>query len=195
VICGRIVGVARTVLFDPTTGQTFIDQWQRYDWRLLQNGAVHRVDDSANLRRAGELLAGLGYLVHVLDAASWNAEGDVHGALSGAFSFPAYCGRNLDALNDVLGDVAEFSYGSDPDSTGTVLAIDNYDRVVDMDPEFAYAVVDVFAYRARYAALLGHPMLCIVATTADLGEVGATRVLRETPLAEDATGASGESIG
>lgn len=174
----------RRLLFDPTAGQAFVDQWLRYDYRLLQRGHVHRVDDTPSLRRAASLLIGLGYLVHRVDASDWRSESDLHDGLAAAMSFPGYYGRNLDAFNDVLCDVAEFRYGSDAASTGTALLIDGYDSVHDISPRLAHAVVDIFALRAQHAALLGHPLLCIVTSTADLGPVGAVGVSRDMPLDE-----------
>lgn len=168
--------MARRLVFDPTAGQEFVDQWRRYDWRLLLLGHVHRVDDTASLDQAGAVLAELGYLVHRVDAGGLRTAHELHDALAAAMSFPAHYGRNLDALNDVLSDVAAYEYGSDPATTGTVLLLDGYDRVSDIDPWLAHAVVDIFACQARFAALLGHPMLCVAATMADLGAVGAMMV-------------------
>lgn len=173
--------MTRELLFDPTDPDTWPRRRRRYDWRLLLSGPVHRVDDSQGLRTATGELRALGYLVHDLDAARWRTPADLHGALAAAMSFPHHYGGNLDALNDVLRDVAEFNHGADPASTGTVLAIDGYDRVLEIDSDLAHAVLDVFATAARYGALLGHPMLCLVTTAADLGEVGATAVTREEP--------------
>lgn len=54
--------------------------------------------------------------------------------------------------------------------------------MVEIDPRLAHEVVDIFASCARLGALLGHPMLCLVSTTADLGDVGGMRVHSATPL-------------
>jgi hypothetical protein len=73
-----------------------------------------------------------------------------------------YYGRNLDALNDCLRDVATFDYGSDPDSTGTVVAFRHYDQIVSMDSDRAQAVLDIFTDRARDGLLIGHRMMVLV---------------------------------
>lgn len=171
----------RALVFDATAGTGFADQARRYDWRLLRNSFVHRYEDAGQLRAASTALAKLGYLVHELDAASWRSSGELHDALASALSLPGHYGRNLDALLDVLRDVAEYLYGSDPSTTGTVLAMRGYDRVVELDQRLAHAVLDVYALAARYGALLGHPMLCLVVSTAELGSVGATAIPRATP--------------
>ncbi|WP_254923129.1 barstar family protein [Rhodococcus sp. OK302] len=97
----------------------------------------------------------------------------MHTAFANAMSFPAYYGCNLDALNDVLSDVAGFDYGSDPASFGTVLAIAGYDTLAEIDRGTADAVLDIFAVQARLAALYAHPMLCLVeSTVTDFPAVG-----------------------
>ena len=84
----------------------------RYETRRgpgVHGGGVHRGPPGPLVVR---------HLVHHLDAATRRTEDDLHDALASALSFPGYYGRNLNALNDVLGDVAEYAYGSDPDTTG-----------------------------------------------------------------------------
>lgn len=176
-----MAAMTRRPLFDPTDVETFRDRTAGYDWHLLRSSPVHRVDTSAELRVAADRLTELGYDLHRLTARGWRTRDDVHAALAEALSFPGYHGHNLDALDDCLRDVAEFEYGSDPAAAGTVLAIDDGDRLVAIDPEFAHAVLDSYAGAAQYGALLGHPMLCLVATTAELAPVGARPVPRERP--------------
>lgn len=180
--------MARALVFDPTAGQAFVEQWQRYDYGLLQNGYVHRFDPADDLSRATGELTRLGYLVHQVDASGWRNAGDLHDGLAGALSFPDYYGRNLDALNDVLGDVAMYEYGSDPDATGTVLAVRGFEQVVGFDARLAHDVLDIFAQAAQHAALLGHPMLCLVTAPADLAPVGARAVSRAWPPASPPLG-------
>lgn len=171
----------RAAVFDPTDKALIETQRQRVDWQLLQNGVVHRYDTRFALDTAAGHLAGLGYIIHLVDAATWTNLDDMHTALAAALSFPAYYGRNLDALDDVLRDVAEYHYGSDPDTTGTVLAVAGFDRLLHLDRTTAIAVLDIIAQRAATAALFGHPMLCLIDSTADgLGSVGGAPVLRQT---------------
>jgi hypothetical protein len=67
----------------------------------------------------------------------WASVEDMHTAFAAEMSFPAYYGRNLDAFNDVLRDVAAFDYGSDPNASGTVLAVTSYDTLVQLDSKTA----------------------------------------------------------
>ncbi|MDZ7931379.1 MAG: barstar family protein [Rhodococcus sp. (in: high G+C Gram-positive bacteria)] len=155
---------SRAVTFDPTDHELFVVQAQGFDWQLLQNGSVHRYGDRFGLDTASAHLAELGYVVHSLDAGLWLDTADMHTALATALSFPGSYGRNLDALNDCLGDVARYSYGSDSNSAGTVLAIAGFDSLLDIDRPTALGVLDVFARQARLSALYGHAMLCLVET-------------------------------
>lgn len=169
--------MARRPVFDPSDRDVFNEQRQRFDWSLLQNGFVYRYDTRFHLDSACERLTDLGYLVHRIDAHDWASIEDMHAAFAVEMSFPAYYGRNLDAFNDVLSDVATFDYGSDFDSTGTVLAIAGYDKLVQLDRRTAKVVLDIFAKQARLAALYGHPMLCLVESAAtDFGQVGGITV-------------------
>ena len=83
-------------------------------------------------------------------------------AVGTTLDFPDYHGKRLDALNDCLRDVATFDYGSDPDSSGTVVAFRHYDRIVSMDAKRAEAVLDIFTNRARDGLLIGHRLIVLV---------------------------------
>lgn len=170
---------SRAVIFDPTDHELFVVQAQGFDWQLLQNGSVHRYRDRFGLDTASAHLADLDYVVHRLDAGSWLDVAAMHTALATALFFPGYYGRNLDALNECLGDVGRYSYGSDSSSAGTVLAIAGFDSLLDIDRPTALGVLDIFARHARLSALYGHAMLCLIETVRDdLGKVGGTDVFQ-----------------
>jgi len=140
---------------------------------------VHRYDTAFQLDSACHRLTDLRYLVHRIDAHAWVTVGDMHTAFAQVMSFPAYYGRNLDAFDDVLSDVARFDYGSDPNSVGTVVAVAGYDTLTGIDRRTADAVLDIFAVQARVAALYAHPMLCLVESTiTDYPPVGGRPVCR-----------------
>ncbi|GIG62377.1 hypothetical protein Lfu02_67490 [Longispora fulva] len=168
--------MARTLLFDaselPPGG------WDRLDWLLLRESHVHRCADGPTLDSAVAKLERLDYKVVRLAAGSWRDGSDMHAALANALDFPGYYGRTLDALNDVLWDVAGYAYGSDPTTTGTVLALDGFERFAAGEPGTADAFLDIFASRARTALVMGHPMLCLVESRTEFPPVGATPVLR-----------------
>lgn len=82
--------------------------------------------------------------VHLVGADVVTAD-DFHDAIAEVLAFPAYYGRNLDALNDCLGDVAERAAGN------LVLWWDDWEVLASAEP---------LVFR-RVVALLGE-WLCLV---------------------------------
>lgn len=178
--------MARALIFDPTRDD-FAGSWQRLDWQLLQSSNVHRYRDDEALETTCAGLAELGYLLHRLDASEWADAAALHTALATALDFPDYYGRNLDALEDVLRDVAEYMYGSNSATTGTVLALAGYDTFAEREPVLAQHLLDGFARSARRGLLVGHPMLCLVTAGREFAEVGATPVMPALPPVQPST--------
>ncbi|MCW2863956.1 MAG: hypothetical protein JWP48_5664 [Actinoallomurus sp.] len=88
-----------------------------------------------------------------------------------------YYGHNLDAFNDLLFDIGGFrSHGTDQTTTGTVLALTDYNIFHSNFPRLAHQILDIFASQARRALLGLHPMLRLVQSTHDFEPVGATGV-------------------
>ncbi|MFI6432895.1 barstar family protein [Rhodococcus oryzae] len=165
--------MVRSALFDPTDRDLFNEQRERFDWSLLQNGTVFRYDTRFQLDSACNRLTGLGYLVHRIDANDWTSVDDMYDAFAQAMSYRRSYGGSLSAFSDVFADVGTYNFGSDPETTGTVLAIAGFDTLNSVDSRTARVILDVFAREARLAALYGHPMLCLVESNAtDLGKVG-----------------------
>ena len=102
-----------------------------------------------------EWLSANGYQIVSVPAGSWQGPSDLHRDISQALDFPGYYGKNLDALNDCLRDVALGDYGLDRRATGFVLVLTEFDRFAAVEPVGAHALLDIFAERARNAALFG----------------------------------------
>lgn len=150
------------------------------DWTLLQNGFVTKFCSTNILEKSVTWLRDFGYEIVEIETSDWASESDIHLDFAAAFSFPDYYGRNLNALRDCLRDVAEYSYGSNRDSTGTVLVLNHYDRFLHKDADLAEDVLDIFADTARLAALIGHRMICLVQSNdpaIEIRPVGATPVV------------------
>ncbi|PBC37014.1 hypothetical protein CJ179_41775 [Rhodococcus sp. ACS1] len=167
-------------MFDPTDRDLFNEQRQRFDWSLLQNGAVFRYDTRFQLDSACDRLTGLGYLVQRIDAHEWSSVEDMFDAFAEAMGYQRAYGGSTSAFSDVFADVGTFDFGSDPDSTGTVLAIAGFDTLMSLDDRTAHLILDHFAREARLAGLYAHPMLCLIESAADhrLEPVGGYNVLR-----------------
>lgn len=86
----------------------------------------------------------------------------MHNDFSEALDFPDYFGRNLDALNDCMGDVASGDYGWHRDATGLVIVLRAFDTFATVDRRTAQAMLDIFAGQARRALLIGNRIICLV---------------------------------
>lgn len=115
------------------------------------------------LTQAVERLEDRGFRVIRLEAYQWNTERDMHHAMAAALDFPDYYGRNLDALNDCLGDVACYGgYDGAPEGTGLVLVFNDYDRFAATCSRAAQVVLDIIADQARQAAVLQRRFFSLV---------------------------------
>jgi RNAse (barnase) inhibitor barstar len=149
------------------------------DRRLVSDGFISKFYRSTVLDETVVWLLEHGYQVQIVDAQSWTTEDDMHTAMALALDFPAYYGRNVDALRDCLRDVSEAEYGWDRHETGLVLVLLNYDRYLERAPRVAHAVLDIFADAARDAALIGNRMLCLIGSNnprLEIAPVGARTV-------------------
>ncbi|MFJ4230790.1 barstar family protein [Cellulosimicrobium cellulans] len=109
-----------------------------------------------------EELAARGFQVVILDAGSWSTGAEVHRDLSAALDFPAYYGRNLDALADCLSDVVAREYGWQPSAAGLALVFLGFDRFAAALPDLATALVDIVVTEARGAAEAGATMALLL---------------------------------
>lgn len=131
-------------------------EWDRLDWRLLQNGAVtlyHRVsilaEDSAWLQREG-------YRVYVLDAAAWDSAARFHDDARRVLGFPDHYGCNLAAWIDHLGELKV------PDKGGVALQFRHYDVFARAEPRMAHTILDSVESTSRRLLLTGRRMLALV---------------------------------
>ena len=121
-----------------------------------------------------------GYTIVRLDARRWNTPAEMHQDIAAALDFPDYYGRNLDALNDCLGDVIDYTYGTSQTAAGLLVTISGYDTFVHASPHTAQAVLDIIAGNARLGALTGHRLLCLIRSddpTITFDSVGAMPVI------------------
>ena len=102
------------------------------------------------------------YDVVEFDAGSWASDTDMYDVVALGLNFPDYFGRNLDALNDCISDVASGDYGWRPDSTGLVIVLRAFDAFATVEPRTAQIMLDIFADQARRAILIGNRIICLV---------------------------------
>jgi len=150
------------------------------DWALLQNGYVHLFWRSQVLDETVNWLRSHNYQIIGADAAGWAEPIDMLSNLGKTLQFPDYYGRNLDALNDCLRDVAFYEFAARTDSAGTVLVMAHFDTFARRHRQAAQALLDIYAGVARIGMLAGHRMLCLVQSddpAVEFDPVGASRVM------------------
>ncbi len=132
------------------------------DWQLAQSGPISMFPTASALDEVVESLRPLGYRIITADLTNWSTESDLHDEMASKLDFPAYYGRNLDALHDCLSDVAELSYGWTADDTGLVIALAGFDAFTTKDPAAGVSLLDVLAATVFRGALLGNRVLALV---------------------------------
>lgn len=133
-----------------------IEEFQRLDWRLLQDGSI-------NLYFRQEYLVGdivwlreQGYEIDEFDCSKWVDDEIMHNDFGNVLNFPDYYGQNLDALNDCLSDL-QISI-----SSGRVLVFKQYDVFADKYSETAWHVLDILENRSRSFLLFGLRLITLV---------------------------------
>ena len=102
------------------------------------------------------------YDVKEFDAGWWKSDADMYADMALRLDFPDYFGRNLDALNDCMSDVASGDYGWRAETTGLVIVLRGFDAFATVDPRSAQIMLDIFAAQARTAILIGNRVICLV---------------------------------
>ncbi len=113
-----------------------------------------------------------------VDAGRWTDD-QMLTDLAEALSFPAYFGKNLDALADCLFDVVSGEYGFDPDSSMRILSIYQFEAYARNAPEQSSALLEILHDTAILALKLGRPFLVLLQSDDPdlrLPTVGATAI-------------------
>ncbi len=103
-----------------------------------------------------------GFAVASFDCARWGDGELFHDDLAAGLGLPGYYGRNLDALDELLIEVADGRVGFAVDRRGAVVVLRRFDQLHTADRARAHSVLDIF-YRAAIEGLVGgRPMACLV---------------------------------
>ncbi|MEI8084324.1 MAG: barstar family protein [Actinomycetes bacterium] len=149
------------------------------DFRLVSDSFVTLFWSRSVLKDTTEWLLDHGYLVVWIDTSGWRDDADMHRDFADGMEFPKHYDESFDGLNDCLGDVVAYEYGSDPEATGLVLVLLGYDGFLGASPESSRTLLDIFARQAREGALIGHRMMCLVQSDdpyLEIGTIGASPV-------------------
>ena len=148
-------------------------EFERLDWRLLQNGPIALYLRREVLDPDVAWLREQRYEVTEIDCAAWSDPERMHVAIAAALSFPDYYGKNLHALNDCLSDLAI------PAEGGLALVLSRFDAFASRHRDVAQALLDVLASNARRFLLFGRRLLVLVQSDDPrlaFAPVGATEV-------------------
>jgi hypothetical protein len=132
------------------------DEWNRLDYRILQNSPIalyHRPDvlaEDTSWFRAEQ------YRVYEFDCSTWTSSDALHEDLRRTFDFPDWYGRNLDAFNDSLSDLAV------PNVGGAALVFSKYDLFAAALPNIAWHTLDIIATNSRRFLLFGRRFVALV---------------------------------
>lgn len=132
------------------------------DFRLVRNTFVTMFWRTSVLDETVTWLRSNAYDVVEFEASSWSSAAHMFVDVARGLSFPDYFGRNLDALNDCMRDVAAGDYGWSAEATGLVIVLRGFDAFAGVDPRTAQIMLDIFATQARSALLVGNRMMCLV---------------------------------
>jgi hypothetical protein len=92
------------------------------DWEILRDGGICLYRRNDYLQQDIDWLVEHGYQVYSFDCSSWISEQAMHDQLASLLSFPAYYGKNFNALHECLTDDLVV-----PDEGGTIFLLDRFD--------------------------------------------------------------------
>lgn len=95
------------------------------------------------------------YKVFLFDAEKWTTIDVMYSDMQEVFGFPAYFGRNLDALVDCLRDL---------DPKHTLISIKNYDAWVKTNRIIAQTILDIFAAHSYETLIHGRRFIVNIHT-------------------------------
>ncbi|WP_081471832.1 barstar family protein [Gemmata obscuriglobus] len=132
------------------------DDVLRVDRQVLLNGPVALYGPAERLRRHVAALESYGYRCPAFDCGEWASEADMHREVAARLEFPGYYGRNLNALNDCLGDI------DIPEAGGVALVLWRFDQFARRPGVRAWDVLDVIANASWVHRLYGRRLLGLV---------------------------------
>lgn len=134
------------------------EEWQRLDWRLLQNSAITLYFSSAVLEADIAWLSAHDYRVLSLQAGEHRSSEEMLVGLGKLLAFPEYYGRNLSEFNDCLSDV------DIPDVGGLALVFYQFDTFAGSHRSVAQGVLDICADNTLRFLLTGRRFIVLVQT-------------------------------
>ncbi len=133
-----------------------IDYFSQLDRHLLQNGPITLYFKRHTLEETSAWFGQKNYEVVTFDCREWKSPEDFFTDASQRLRFPDYFGRNLDAFNDCLSEIAR------PEKRGTVLVFLRFETFTARHPQFAWTVLDIIATNAYRFLLDSYQLMALV---------------------------------
>lgn len=133
-----------------------IDRTFSLDRQLLQNGPIILYFQQRILEETIEWFRQQNYEVVSFDCRQWTSREDFFSDVSQRLNFPAYFGRNLDAFNDCLSEIAL------PEKRGTILMFLRFETFAARHHQFAWDVLDIIATNAYRFLLDAYRLITLV---------------------------------
>lgn len=130
--------------------------YERFDYELLQNGAINLYYSAQVLAEAIEGLKNHQYLIDEFDCSLWGDEEIFHNIIAEKLGFPGYYGKNLDALNDCFRDLEI------PEESGRAFVFHRYDLFASKLPKTAWHILDIIEDNSRFRLLFGRRLIALV---------------------------------
>jgi len=144
------------------------------DTQILKSGSVSLYLNTAILEEDITWFNQNNYQIFRFDCLKWATVEAFHEDISNILKFPDYYGRNLDALNDSLGDNQAFN------SDKILLVFYSLQKFAREFPETAWQILDIIALNSRYFLVGGMKLLLLIQSddpSLYFEPVGATSVL------------------
>lgn len=129
---------------------------QRLDWKLLERGAVSLYYRSSVLSADVGWFKQAQYVVHELNATTWNTSADFHTDVQRVLGFPDYYAKNLASWVDCLPELPV------PDEGGMLLVFRRYDVFAKAEPQLAQTILDSLESTSRRFLLTGRRLIALV---------------------------------
>jgi hypothetical protein len=134
------------------------------DYQVLRNGSVSLYRNPLYLEDDLQWLRQRRYRIYRVDCTTWTSEAALHESLQGELLFPAYYGKNRNALWDCMSDL------DIPEDGGVAIVLSSYDVYAngpgsartDSGTTAAEGILDIFAGTSRYMLLTGRRLITFV---------------------------------
>ncbi len=126
------------------------------DTQILKSGPVSLYLNPAFLEEDISWFDENGYQIFRFDCLKWFTVETFHKAISNILKFPDYYGRNLDALNDCLGDNQAFN------SDKILLVFDGFQKFAQEFMDTAFGILDIIADKSREYLVDGIRLILLI---------------------------------